>query len=683
MKVFKRNSPGPKSDNEKDFYEAYHHALVVWDQFNREATKDTEGVAGKQWEPRWKAYLKLQRRDTTVWNKMQRVVELVTGYERKNRLVLKTEPHEGADESTSEILSQLLMWHMMTRNGYQIASEAFEKGPLRTGFNLVHVYMDWRQDPLFGDVSYSRVPFNSVLLGPGFEKRDLSDMPFMIRRKYLGGPAVKAAYPSVAAEVDTLTPGGRDDKFHWMPYTQDYTGKDKYKIDEFLRYDTRQTWMIVDPQTAEIRQFTGNKRQLDEFMQITTELLTRANREPFKTFRSYQQYVKLTIMLEGKEFYDGPDMDGLETEYPFVFFCGHFDPEIQDADLRIQSLVRCMREPQQSFNKLMSQTVDIIESQINAGKKVREGSLLDPKSAYQAGQGVVLWVKKNAGPIDEAIKEIQPANIPQGFFQLGEAMANMLVEIPGANNELFGMPENEDVQVAGILSKMRQAAGLTILQKIFDHYRESKRQMGIKTVKLMQKHYGPGKVQRICGRPPTREFYTRGFAKYDVTTTEGVLTDTQRQQYLYQLMAWKQMGMPIPWGEIIDAATFENKDKLRKAVEQAESQQQQLQAMQMAEQQKMQRLVQAKTAEEIASARAQTAKAQEDLTDALMNRIKAAKETEGLDLDNINKLVETVLALNELFQPPQIEQPKAASAQAGGNQGQVVDMQRRGRFTRR
>lgn len=681
MAIFSRKKQlEGRTDNEKDFEEAYHQAVIVWDQFIREATKDTEAVAGEQWEPKWKAYLKRQRRETTVWNKMSRVVELLTGYERKNRLVLKAEPHEGADEQTAERFSQLLMWNMLTRNGYEVLSDAFEKGPLRSGFNLVQVYMDWRKDPLFGDVSYARWPFNSVLLGPGFERRDLSDCPFIIGRKYLADAAVKAAYPAFVERIKDIQPGGRDTKFYWQPYSQDYTGKDKYRVDQFMRYDTRETWMVVDPQTAEIREFRGNRQQLDEFMRVTTELMTRAGRQPYKTFRTHKQYVRLTIMVEGKEFYDGPDVNGLDDEYPFVFLGGHFDPEIQKAHLRIQSLVRSMRDPQAAFNKLMSQTVDIIESQINAGVRAVEGSFLDPRSAYQSGQGVVQWLKRNAGPISELVQDIQPANIPQGFFQLGEAMANMLVEIPGANSELFGMPENEDVQVAGILSKMRQAAGLTILQKLFDHFRQGKIEVGRKTMKLMQKHYGPGKVQRICGEPPTREFYTKGFAKYDVTTAEGVLTDTQRQQYLYQLMAWKQMGMPIPWSEVIDAASFENKDKLRKAVQQAEQQQMQMMEMQVKEQQLMQRLIAAKTAEEVAGARADNARAREDLADAMLNRIKAAKEARSVDMDSIKKLVDSMLAMDQLLHPP--------AAEAGGQPqqgGQVVEMKRRqgGRFTRR
>lgn len=680
MAIFNRKNLVDRTDNEKDYEEAYHQAVIVWDQFIREATKDTEAVAGEQWEPKWKSYLKRQRRETTVWNKMSRVVELVTGYERKNRLVLKSEPHEGADEQTAERFSQLLMWNMLTRNGYEVLSDAFEKGPVRSGFNLVQVYMDWRNDPLFGDVSYARWPFNAVLLAPGFERRDLSDCAFIIARKYLADAAIKAAYPAFAERIKDIQPGGRDTKFYWQPYSQDYTGKDKYRVDQFMRYDTRETWMVVDPQTAEIREFRGNRQALDEFMRTTTELMTRAGRQPYKTFRTYKQYVRLTIMVEGKEFYDGVDVNGLDDEYPFVFLGGHFDPEIQKAHLRIQSLVRSMRDPQAAFNKLMSQTVDIIESQINAGIRAVEGSFLDPRSAYQSGQGVVQWLKKNAGPISELVQDIQPANIPQGFFQLGEAMANMLVEIPGANSELFGMPENEDVQIAGILSKMRQAAGLTILQKLFDHFRQSKIEVGRKTMKLMQKHYGPGKVQRICGEPPTREFYTKGFAKYDVTTAEGALTDTQRQQYLYQLMAWKQMGMPIPWSEVIDAASFENKDKLRKAVQQAEQQQAQMMQMQMQEQQLMQRLMAAKTQEEIAGARADNARAREDLADAMINRIKAAKEARSVDMDSIKKLVDSMLAMDQLLNPP--------AAEAGGKPqqgGQVVEMQRRqgGRFTRR
>ena len=88
-----------------DWNSSYDAAEAYWSTFLTEAKRDLACFLGDQWNVAEKAYLEKARRSALVFNKVRRVVKLVEGYQRKNRLSLKIDPVEGSDEQTSSQLS--------------------------------------------------------------------------------------------------------------------------------------------------------------------------------------------------------------------------------------------------------------------------------------------------------------------------------------------------------------------------------------------------------------------------------------------------------------------------------------------------------------------------------------------------------------------------------------------------
>ena len=619
----------------QDMDEAYWTAISSWQRAYAEMKKDLKYAANDQWDAQQKARLLSQRRHAYTFNRIRRVIKLVTGYQRKNRLSLRVDPVEGSDDQAASQLGEVLMWVMQYGNGYGIMSDGFEQGALKAGLGMVEPFLNYRNDPVNGDIGFRFVPFTRFVLDPSFSQRDLSDCGYVIRREYHTKGSCKAMFPRHAKEIDRLQPQTSDGKFTYAPASQMHNKKNLLRYDEFWRRDYEKRWVLVD-QTGrhKIAPKDTPKQRIEMVLQNVPEL---------HALETYVQVVKVGIFIEDEKFYDGPDPLGI-GDYSFVPLIGFYDAEYDDMAYKIQGLVRCMRDPQTEANKRRSQMIDILETQINSGWKAPKKGVENPEALYQSGQGVVIWLDEN---IPWRPEKIEPGQIPAGMFQLQQVMDKDILEIPGANSDLMGQPENENIQVAGILSKLRQGQGLTILQDLFDHYRDySKKLLGTKLVRIVQENFTPAKVQRIINKQVHPQLFDKETAKYDVVPTEGVLTDTQRQLYYLTLRELKGEGAPIPWSAILDAAPMPNKAELKDQIAQYEKAMGQSQG-------KMEQLQQAQIMEDLAQAQERRSADSENRANAALDRVKALKELEKMDVDKITGLVDMLLRINEGFNKPQ------------------------------
>src|SRR5512135_3769579 len=110
----------------KDFGESYERAYQLWNTFYAEAYKDLSFYLGNQWSLEELAYLNNQRRSSFTYNKIRRLINLVQGYQRKNRLCSIVSPIENASEETATMLSDVMQYVMQTSDGYEAISDAFK-----------------------------------------------------------------------------------------------------------------------------------------------------------------------------------------------------------------------------------------------------------------------------------------------------------------------------------------------------------------------------------------------------------------------------------------------------------------------------------------------------------------------------------------------------------------------------
>lgn len=646
---------GPQYYDEKDrpllsrMEAAYAESITINQSFWAEADTDTRFEAGDQtlFNDLY-GNLPANRRRQFSFNRIKRVVNMISGHQRRNRKSTVVIPVENGDSETADQFSKILMWINTQESVLETISDSF-KGSLVTGMNLLQVWVDYRSDPISGSIKVDNCSYNSFLIDPYFRKMDLSDCNFVWKRSFMTKRQVISLLPDSAEVVAGLMGNdsgtGRDGKFQFMPESYNYGMKSLLTYDEYYYRDYRTQRVLADSETGEIMEWKSNDEEALKLFLKTYPQVTIIEQEI--------PTVRMAIVVQGKVMYDGPQTNGLD-DYPFVPVFAYYEPQMPYFPWRIQGVVRGLRDAQYLYNRRKAIELDILESQINSGWKYKEDALVNPKDVFLSGQGRGLALKAEA-QMSDAEQIIAPA-IPASMIELSKILAQEVQEISGVNEELLGSAVDDK---SGILSMLRQGAGLTTLQILFDNLDHAQKLLGRLMVKLIQTNFTPGKIQKILeGEQPAPQFYNKAFGIYHAAVEEGLNTTTQRQMQMAQLLQLREAGLPISDKDLMEASTIQGKKKIIENMEQAQQQQQQIQQLQS--QLQMQE-IQART--ELAQARAEAdrglgierasrveenqalaverrAAAVRDQDVGLLNLVKALKEVDTVDLQHIEKLLQ-------------------------------------------
>jgi len=549
------------------FYDAYR-TFGVW--YSR-AYRDLRAYAGDNWTNIEKTKLERQNRMILELNKIRRVVNLYSGYERENRTATVCAPVEGSDVQTADQFSNLMYYVYDKANSDYIISEAFEHS-LKTGLSIIGLYMDYSRDKVNGDIKMYWKPFNALMLDPYFTKRDLSDCDQASTRDLLSKEQIKALLPWVEEKViDDLPTGIRDNKYQYLgiyrQYNSTYISKNLCTYDQYWKRINKPQKYLVDMETGVTEEWNGTREEEKQLK----EMLARTPR--LQLLNSHKRTVELNIIVSGHLLYSGPDPTGLD-DYPFVLCLLYHEPLIDSYELKIQGIVRSVVDAQRQYNRRHSQIIDIMESIINTGWITKNGAVLDPNMLMQAGQGRQIVINEGYD-VAADVREISPPNIPPGYLQYQDIMDQNIMEIPGASDELLGLSSVGDSQVSGKLAEVRASNGLKGNRGIFDNLEQTKKYLGKLVIECIQKNWTPGKVERIIGETPTEQFFSGQFEEYDCAIKQAVKTPTQREAYYYQLLQLVALGAPIPWDQILESAPMQGSTKLHELLRQQQEQQQQ------------------------------------------------------------------------------------------------------------
>jgi hypothetical protein len=642
----------------------YEKNIVINQSYWSEADIDLRFICGDQTiMSEVFGNLPLFRKRQFSFNRIKRIINMITGYQRQHRKSTAVTPLHTQNQATADQFTKLI-YHVNTHgNILETISEAFE-GAVGVGMNLLATYMDYRTDPVNGDIKVDNVAYNSYMIDSYFKKADLSDCNFIRTRKFLSRNQVKTLLPGMDDDINNLSGlGNRDGKFQFMPESYGYAQQDLILYDEFWYQSTRKQKMLVDVQSGECTEWRGHDEDLADFLHFYPEIMVIDQEIPT---------VKLAVMVQGKVMYHGQNPLGIDR-YPFVPVWAYYEPNLPYYPWRIQGVARQLRDAQYLYNRRRCIELDILESQINSGFIYIEDALINQKDIFMAGQGKGLACRRGTNIATDVVP-IQAPQIPPSMIQLSELLGQELNQISGVNEELLGAADDDK---AGILSMLRQGAGLTTLQVLFDHLDQAQKLLGKIHLEMIQANWTPGKVRLITEEEPSQEFYNRAFGKYDAIVEEVPLTSTQKQLALQQKLYLREMGIPIPIESIMEEANFQGKDKLIKQMQQQEQAQQKQQEM-MAQLQMQQMQVDNETkisyaegqkalaAERINKTRLDAAlsaerikRADEDRTGAILNLVKAAKEIQSMDIEQLERAIniaKTIGAEEEEIQGPKTQQ---------------------------
>jgi hypothetical protein len=647
---------GPQYINEKyrdvaERYEAfYNDAFTIGASLWSEAELDERFYAGDQnlWNDYYGGNLPAGRKRGFYFNHIKPQVNVITGYQRRNRKSTIAVPVENGDQMTADQYTKVMMALDKNDNVLETISEAFMHGACITGMSLLSVYLDFRNDPVSGDIKVEHIPYSAFLMDPYCAKwSTLEDCTGVVIRNYLTKREAINLMPEFDENIISMVDqhSTHDGKFINMAQNYNYAMRNLMTYDQFYYKDYRMQRLLLDKNTGETKEWTSRDdellgeqlRRFPELKLIETEIPT----------------VRLAILLQNRVMYDGPNPLGIDR-YPLVPVIGYYTPQLPYYPWRVQGVVRGLRDAQYLFNRQKIIQLDILESQITSGWVYKPGSLVNPLDVFTlAGQGKGLALKDNAQMTD--VQKIEPPAIPPTTIQITESLGQEIMKASGINEELMGSATDEK---AGVLAMLRQGAGLTTLQILFDQLDLAQKQLGEIRLAVIQANYVPAKIKRILeGEEPSSQFYSKVFGKYHVQVTEGLNTDTQKQMQFAQMLQLKEYGVPITDQDLLEAATIQNKQKIinnamqnKQQVQQSTQQQQQLQ---MAELQSRIGLAQARAKadeglgierlsrvqENQALAEERRAAAIKDEDTALLEKVKTLKLLEDIDIGHLQKYI--------------------------------------------
>lgn len=613
--------------------QAYNAAYTVNGAYWQQATIDKKFKVGDQtlWSYIYGAS-DYQRSKRFFFNKIRKHVNMITGHQRRNRKSTIVVPQADGDDALADDYTAVQIWSENRENAQSIYSQSFENG-VDVGMDLIHLYPDYTYDPVSGDLGLESIPYNSFIIDPYFRSPDLSDCNFIWRRRWVSKEGAKVLLPGRADEIDKMHPcSAKDGKFQYQAELFNLDLNRMYVYDEYYYRDFREADIVVDPFTGEAVEWTENVRdqegELDQILIMQPHLRTKKIQKPT---------VKQAILLNGRLMYDGPNVLGIDR-YPFAPTLCYYEPDVLAYQWRIQGVIRNLRDAQFLYNRRKIIELDILESQINSGWIFPVDAVVDEKALRQTENGYLVPLKK--GHSADEIKRIDPPSIPQSMIELSKALSDDITEISGVNEELLGSADDEK---AGILSMLRQSAGLTTLHGIFDRMDNTQRLVGSLRLEAIRKNFSKGKIRRILGRDPHPKFFLSDASKYDVAIEEGQYSTTQRQLELSQLLHFKQIGMPIPDEAILRASFIQNKAQLIEDVQQQAQAQQQMQQAQAQEQQQKSQidnmLTYAKSRSELARANEAMASSAQKITSIQEIQANAEHKRVLADVDLVKELI--------------------------------------------
>lgn len=642
----------------------YQANLSAWQLFFWEQLIDRKVYLGDQ------RYLNLYsglsyEHQKFVFNAAMPVVNMVCGRQRQHRKATQMLAVHGSSNQTASQATKVIQSAYSNDDTYNTISNCFKESAGITGLSLMHSYIDYRRDPICGDLKTECFSADMVMMDAFWREMDLSDCQFIRTRKYLHKEQVKQMLPGREHDIDLLNDQAYfDTKFTFMPQQYNIRRKGFLAYDEYWYLTDRLATFIVDPETYESTEVEFDKEEMGMLKAKYPHVVIVKEKVPT---------VHLAIIVNNTCFYDGPNPLGIDF-YPFTPFVGYHDLANNNYSFRYQGMIRNIRDSQYLLNYRTQLEMDLLAAQFS-GVDIEEDALIDDGDAFKSGPGKVRFFKK--GRLN-SINDKPGANINPANFEVTQRLKQNIQSDAGVTPELLGQAADSDV---GITEQLRQGAALTTLQEIFDNLDLSQRNAGRLHWAIIQHNYTLGKIRRMIDEEPTNEFRDKSFQKYDAVVTNAPLTATTKQLGFMQLLGLQERGINIPVSYLFEQVVVQDKDKLiasiQKEQQAAQQQQQQMAELQMENQRIVNESLQSKAISDRALAEERTQKghleqvqietaynkSEHEKSAATLNMVKAAHEVQSMKVDDFVKVFSLIENIQKRHDENTIRQQEVNNAQ--------------------
>lgn len=559
----------------------------------KEAKEDLDFALNYQWSKEDTAKVKALGMNPLTLNKIRPIIELVSGYQRQNRMDIKCVGVEGGDDFVAEIMT-LLIKNIMTRNyGEYKVSQMFQGG-IMSSKGWIELSTNYEDDPMQAEIRLHNGMFHEIFPDPDYREYDMQrDAQFLIKKISL----TKAKLTQMFPEKERLIKAANAD-VSVLPVIEDsresetiYTRSERTQLIDLVecwykKYEKKK--FAVDFRSGEVKDITNLKlsvREQNEMLEVVDGLGIIEHRVGIP---------HMAVMVGDRLIQEEtisphyPELKG----FPFVPYVSNYYPEGITPEKVCQGMVRALKDPQREINKRRMKLLDALGNSPWVGdEEALTPDGWDDLKKMASSPRLILKKKKKGADLQRVPSIISGME----YLHLIREDSQSLKVISGINPDLLGM---QDKTLSGVAMVVRQQAGLRIIQHLFDNLRYSRHILGRSLISMILNTYTPDKIVRVCGKEKLAQaggnplqvaekvLSNIDMKEYDIAVAETLLSPVMRMAVMGELMEMRAAGV-IPPGIaedlIVDASNLPNKEEIKARIMQF--QQMQMQPIERVEEQ--------------------------------------------------------------------------------------------------
>ncbi len=510
----------PKQDSERVQKLAFRwqraaSAQQTWAELAKECV---DFVEGRQWTEEEKSSLDSEGRPHLRFNKIARLLRLVIGYHRNNRIDLAAIPgHTGeSSEEVAKIITKTFKQISDSNELPYVDGEVFLDG-ITTGRGYFDDRLDFSEND-FGEIKTESVDPFTVYLDADGDKYDVSKCNIVQVSKWLSLDEIERTYGKKASELVSGYVGGKN--WNMFPVYGDEDSQEvhpvrKYGMEEdellgelsafhglFMDYfvDTShknircidsQYWestvsdVFIDLETGDksIVPPTWNKERIQKALFYAEQV-----GNPLIIQRRSVRRVRWTVIIG--------DLIVSDSWSPYKSFTirGYFPYHRRGHTM---GMIEDLIDPQKEINKRRSHQIEIVGRSANSGYMYHQDALTpDQKRNLENNGSSPGFNFEHKGEGDKKPTIINNSPSLNAEKLLADESERDMKDISGINEAALG---NLDIGQSGKAIENRQKQAVIGLQMYMDNFARTKKLQGIKQLEIIQKHYTEQRMIRIQG----------------------------------------------------------------------------------------------------------------------------------------------------------------------------------------
>lgn len=519
----------------KRLFRLDRQASAAW---RKEAKEDFDFVAGEQWSQEDQAHLKTLMRPIITFNRIIPVINAVSGQEITNRQEARYVPREEGDVKPNELLTEAARWFRDEAQADDEDSEAFLNSS-KCGMGWTETTLDYEKED-YGCPKIESINPMEMFWDCNARKKNLVDAERVWRVRKMSLARARDLFPGKSAwaldarwAANEIHDGGQPTNADMSLRYEDQGIQDDTPTD-----DTVVTLVHCEWKTRGNVYTVADQGQSVELSEDEYKTLTKRAKEigvpVFATKKTKTQVKQAFLGNEVLQYSDG--LCGDHFRYGCVTA---YRDENKGSFFGI---VRAMKDPQRWANKWLSQTLDLMNSQVKGGIIIEADAVEDMREFQRtwakADQPTVVKRGALSGPNKPKLQPKPVAQFPASFFQMMEFAVQSTRDVTGISVEMLGLREAD--QPASLEFQRRQA-GMTILAPLFQNLKRYRHDQARVMLYLIQNYMSDGRLVRVLGESQAQylPLIKQADLKYDIIIDDMPSSPNQKE------MVWAMVGERI------------------------------------------------------------------------------------------------------------------------------------------